>query len=145
MFHKFTFYRYASKRTLQTSVSGKGGFTLIETMLAIGLFVILALVISQGVVSTMQLSKNTAIFEKSGDLAAGQVNIVLASVTGNPATPPVSAIHLEASGYAKNLGVVAYEVIGTPDTNFGKDAYKETNFVSTNRTGFYYCGKALTS
>jgi len=142
MFHRFQNSRYTTRRT---TVSGKGGFTLIETLLAIGLLVILTLVISQGVVSTMQLSKNTAIFEKSGDLAAGQVNVVLASVTGNPANNPVAAIHLEASGYTKNLGVFTYDVAGTPNTNFGKDAYKETNYISTNRSGFYYCGKALTS
>lgn len=121
----------------------KRGFTLIETMISLALLVILVLIISQGFVSTMQLSANTALFEKSGDVAAGKVNVKLASVAV-PANP-VAAIHLEYGSYKKNIGIISYDVTGTPDTNFGVAAYKETGFAATNRTGFYYCGKKLTT
>jgi len=143
MFHRFQNNRYTFRRT---TVSGKGGFTLIETMLAIGLLVILVLVVSQGFVSTMQLSNNTGLFEKSGDSVAGQINTKLASAVINPLAIPDKAIHLEVAGsFSKNLGVYVYKVTGTPNTSYGAAAYRETGYDSTNRSGFYYCGKALTS
>ena len=135
-------YRVNLSKSLRRSY-GQRGFTLVETMISLALLVIIVLIISQGFISTMQLSANTALFEKTGNAAAGQVNVKLASVAV-PANP-VAAIHLELGSYKKNIGIISYDVTGTPNTNFGVDAYKETGFAATNRTGFYYCGKKLTT
>lgn len=116
------------------------GFTLIETVLAIGLLIILVVIVYQGFVSTIQLSANTSNFEKTGDLAAGYVNKNIASALISAPTPPLYAIHLGIGSYSKNLGVYKFKATPTPSTNYGDAAYKELSPASTNRSGFWYCG-----
>jgi prepilin-type N-terminal cleavage/methylation domain-containing protein len=139
--------RFTIHKTTQSQrCRRKRGFTLLETMLSIALLLVLTLIIYQGFVYTMQLSTNSALYSKSGTVAAGNVYSQMATTVVSSTTVPSGAIHLQfsASSY-KNLGVVGFVSAPSTSTNYGDASYREsTNLNSTNRHGFIYCGKALT-
>lgn len=124
----------------------KHGFTLIETVLALGLLMILVIIVYQGFMSTIQLSANTLNYEVTGDLAAGMANSKVATAVV-AAAPPAYAIHLDSSVFTnnrKNIGVCVYKAILVTDTNYGDTNYREAGSVaSTSRTGFWYAGTPL--
>ena len=122
--------------------SNKHGFTLIETLLAVGLLAILVVIMYQGFASTLQMSANTAKFEQAGNVAAGKANVTVAATTGNPLVPPVMGIKFGT--YGTKLGICVFKITGVPSTNFGDSQFKETMYNSTNRSGFYYSGTTLT-
>jgi len=126
----------------QSFDSSKHGFTLIETILAVGILVILVVIMYQGFASTLQISANTAKFEQAGNVAVGKANVTVAATTGNPLVPSVMGIKFGT--YDKKLGICVFRVTGVPNTNFGDSQFKETLNASTNRSGFYYSGTTLT-
>lgn len=124
----------------------KHGFTLIETVLALGILMILVIIVYQGFMSTIQLTANTLNYEATGDLAAGMANgkVATAAIV---AAPPAYAIHLGSSVFTsngKNIGVVVYKANPTTNTNYGDANYREISSASsTNRSGFWYAGTPL--
>lgn len=143
MHMRFTLFR--DKGMKCHTAGSRKGFTLLETMLSIALLVVLTLIIYQGFVATMQISKNSALYSKSGTKAGGDVYTQMATTVVNPAVAPSAAIHLQFSATSyKNLGVVLFTSVPTTNTAYGDTAFREsTTLNSTNRHGFIYCGKAL--
>lgn len=122
-------------------LSGKRGFTLIETMLAIVLLVLITVIMYKGFVTTMQLSINTSNFEQAGERASGQVNNDIAAATVDPLITPAVAIHVEAGAFEKDVGIQLYGADGNPDTGYGEAGNQEVgSFNSTNRKGFFFSG-----
>lgn len=146
---RFTILR---NKGMKSPVAGdRKGFTLLETMLSIALLLVLTIIIYQGFVATMQISKNSALYSKSGSKAAGNVYTQMATTTVDASYTPVYAIHLQYDSnnptdptHYKNLGIVLCTSSPTTNTNYGDTAFREsTTLSSTKRHGFVYCGKAL--
>ena len=133
-----------NNRMKGSSAVGRRGFTLIETMLAVGILLILSLVIYQGFSATIKYSWNTTRFEKSLITNAGAVNQKLAGSTIGTPTPSVG-IYLSWNGGAnsKVLGGQQYAI--TPlvgAINLGDSSYQEsTSLASTHQYGFSYLPK----
>lgn len=129
--------------------SRKHGFSLIETVIGMGLLLIVILIVYQGFTSTIQLSANTAKFEANGDLNAGLVSNKIASAPITPNPTPDAYLHLAGGSFTKNIGIFVCSETSKTDTNYGLEEYREVSpgpdsgFSSTNRTGFWYIGKSV--
>ena len=100
------------------------GFTLIETLLAVALLLIVVLIVYQGLAATMLFAANTSLFEKTGNIADSQANFALSG--GGTLTPGTGAVNLLCtSGYlfSLNLPVNTYSAAPVPAANFGSQAY----------------------
>ncbi|MEI8200058.1 MAG: prepilin-type N-terminal cleavage/methylation domain-containing protein [Eubacteriales bacterium] len=141
--HIFSNIKYT--KTGKYSFYHKRGFTLVETVIAIGMLLVIVIIIYQGFLSTIQLSTNTANFQKAGDLAAGSVNRKIATASITSPTPALQAIHLGSPSFNKNLGVFAFKATPSPNTNYGDEKYREVSPTpsTTSRSGFWYSGAPL--
>jgi len=138
-------FTHKSKKSvnLHKSTSVKRGFTLLETMLAVGLLVIVSLVVYQGFVSTMQLTKNTSLFEKSGNISAGVINNSLQNSNAAPSVTPSQGLFLQNSGtyaFQRVVSVTVYKAVTATNTNYGDPKYYENPTNTTNRSGFTFQG-----
>jgi prepilin-type N-terminal cleavage/methylation domain-containing protein len=134
-----------AKRIPHTSTTGRSGFTLIETLLAVGILLILSFIIYQGFVATIKYSWNTNRFEKSVVANAGTVNQKLAGSLGATPTPSVGIYlswNVGGAAKAKVLGGQKYSAVTTvASINIGAaDAkYQESaSLASTHQYGFSY-------
>jgi len=82
------------KRSHSRCRTGHRGFTLIETLLAVAILLILVLVVEEGFVSTLHIASNTALFEKTGNIADSQANAVLSNTSSvTPVTDKKVNLH----------------------------------------------------
>lgn len=129
------------KSLYRSPASGRRGFTLLETMLAVGILVILTLIVYQGFVSTMQLTKNTSLYEKSGNLSTGVINTSLQNANTAPSIAPSQGLYLDNSGtysFERVVSVTVYKGVTSVNTNYGDPLYYENSSKSTNRSGFTF-------
>lgn len=129
-------YLYVSKRSIAIKSSSRRGFTLLETLLAVAILLILTLLVFQGFAATMYIASNTSSFEKTGNVADSQANAALSNTS--TLTPSTGTINLECtSGYSfdLDLSINKYSAEPAPASNFGSQSY-----VSAHRHVFTYKG-----
>ena len=119
------------------------GFTLIETLLAVAILLILSMTIYQGFMATIKYSWNTTRFEKSVVANAGTINQKLAGNSSPTITPSVGIyLSWNYGGGSKHkvLGGQKYSAVPTVAAlNPGDSTYQESaSLSSTHQFGFSY-------
>lgn len=143
----FSISKNAYTRRRIKIASGRRGFTLIETILAIAMFTILVVIVYQGFLSTIQFSANTAKYEKSANEADSNVELALSNAVGTIQTPN-ARISLNGTyhycfpvSYNKVIPVVVFDAGPVTGQNYGIADYKEsTSPPACNRHAFTYAG-----
>jgi len=146
----FSISKNAYTRRRIKIASGRRGFTLIETILAIAMLTILVVIVWQGFLSTIQFSANTAKYEQSANMADSQAELFLSNAVGTIPTPnagiflkspssyypgPPYPLHL----YSKVIPVAVFDAVPTTVSNYGIADYKEsTSLPASNRHAFTY-------
>lgn len=124
-----------SKSTAALRSTQRRGFTLIETLLAVALLLIVVLIVYQGLATTMLFAENTSLFEQTGNEADSQANTALSG--GGSLTPTPGAVDLVCtSGYTFSLTGVPvniYSAEPVPAFYFGDEPY-----ASAHRKVFTY-------
>lgn len=140
----FSVSKNADTRRRIKITSGKKGFTLIETILAIAMLTILVVIVYQGFLSTIQFSANTAKYEQSANNADSQVELALSNA-GSTIPTPVAGIFLKSTSlyvYSKVLPVAVFDAVPTTVQNYGIADYKEsTSLPASNRHAFTYAAR----
>ena len=80
---------YIHNRSSRDSLKSKCGFTLIETMLALVLLMVVAVIISVGFMSAMKFSGDTAIYQGLANKNDGKANNILSFATPS-VTPAIT-------------------------------------------------------
>ena len=80
---------YIHNRSSRDSLKSKCGFTLIETMLALVLLMVVAVIISVGFMSAMKFSGDTAIYQGLANKNDGKANNILSYATPS-VTPAIT-------------------------------------------------------
>lgn len=136
--------RICTNRRVSSSCT-RGGFTLLETLIAVALLMIATIIVYQGFASTLQYSSNTAQFAKSAQAAEKSVKVGISAGDSLGAVSPDSALYIESitSGYSftKVLAVKEYSASPTPNVIVGDVDFQESDFVSVRRHGFAYAGR----
>lgn len=146
---------------IRLSRSSKRGFTLLETMLAVALLLIVTLIAYEGFMTTLNYAGDTALADRVSNQNAGDVYTAVGQrrnlAPGNRLAQdedasPDAAIMIKGSGYVGvyQVGVV-HSSSGMSIFSSGSELTDEATFVNTtNRHGFYYfarrcpeCGKDL--
>jgi len=144
----FSISKNAYTRRRIKIASGRRGFTLIETILAVAMLTILVVIVYQGFLSTIQFSANTAKYEKSANEADSNVELALSNAMGTIQTPN-AGISLNGTiyhfcnpvSYHKDILVVVFDAGPVTGQNYGKADYKEsTSPPACNRHAFTYAG-----
>lgn len=118
---------------------GARGFTLVESLIAVAILMVLVIMVFQGFVSTMQYSTNTARYEQSANNADSQINTALSNAS-NPT--PNAGIYLNSASFSKVIPVAVFVAQPTTATNYGVADYVETDSpASSNRHGFLYAAR----
>lgn len=128
------------------SSRARGGFTLLETLIAVALLMIATIIVYRGFASTMQYSSNTAQFAKTAQAADKSIKLNLSAGDSLGAVSPDGALYLsgnyEGTSFAKVLPVKEYSASPTPSqVVVGDGEFTESNFVSVRRHGFAYSGR----
>lgn len=122
-----------SKSTAALRSTRRRGFTLIETLLAVALLLIVVLIVYQGLATTMLFAENTSLFEQTGNKADSDANTALSNGSSNG----TGAVDLVCtSGYTfslLNLPVNTYSAEPVPAFYFGDEPY-----ASAHRKVFTY-------
>lgn len=137
---KFKIYRITSK-VKHLYAHARRGFTLLETLLAVALLLILVLIVSQGLISTMQYSANTAQYQKSGNRADSQANAILSnsgSLSAN--TAEITLTDISNGNIVNSLSIGVFSLQPTPSTGYAGSEYQEISSLdsSDNRHVFTY-------
>jgi len=121
-----------SKYSIIRRSKSRQGFTLLETLLAVAILLILTVVVYQGFLSTMHIAANTAAFEKTGNKADSQANAALAG--GTTLSPTTGKVLLTSTnGFNLELNINAYSAEPAPAATFGGQSS-----VSAHRHVFTY-------
>ena len=137
-------FKHSKNTNTNSHVHHRQGFTLIETMLAVAILLVLSMAIYQGFMATIKYTWNTALFEKSVVSNAGTINLKLATTPAASITPSVG-IYLSwtdpgiAHGF-KVLGGQKYSAVPTvASINLGDSTYQEIpSLAATHQKGFSY-------
>jgi len=115
-----------SKSTAALRSTRRRGFTLIETLLAVALLLIVVLIVYQGLATTMLFAENTSLFEQTGNNADSDANTVLSgggSLTPDPGEYEV-ILTCTLYPFSLTLPVNIYSATPTPPAaNFGSQKY----------------------
>jgi len=137
-------FKHSENTNANSRVHHRQGFTLIETMLAVAILLVLSMAIYQGFMATIKYTWNTALFEKSVVSNAGTINLKLASTPAASITPSVG-IYLSWSDTSiayghKVLGGQKYSAVPTvASINLGDSTYQESlSLAATHQKGFSY-------
>ena len=113
------------------------GFTLLETLLAVAILLILVGIVYQGIVSTMRFSANTAAFEKAANEAESQANAVLSKTASLAASGTGTVILTDLTGTVipniPTLSISQYSAEPPPPMNYGS-----TPYAAAHRNVFIY-------
>ena len=115
-----------SKSTDALRSTRRRGFTLIETLLAVALLLIVVLIVYQGLATTMLFAENTSLFEQTGNIADSDANTVLSGGGSLTPVPGGEVILRCTSGYTFSLTlfVNTYSATPTPPAApFGSQKY----------------------
>lgn len=127
------------------SLSSRRGFTLLETMIAVALMLIITIITYQGFMSSLQYSGNTAMFEKTSQAAVKDANLAIGA--GNIASGFDEGLFLQNSSgtYSQVIRVNTYDVKLVPTLVSGDPAYDESaQHAATNRYSFHYVVRPCT-
>ncbi len=135
--------------------SSKRGFTLLETMLAVALLLIVTLIAYEGFLTTLNYAGDTALADRVANQNAGDVYKAVGAKSHGGSYGGSSgsgAVMIKGNGY---VGVYQVGVVnsssGMSVFSSGSEYTDDASFVNTtNRHGFYYaartcpkCGKEL--
>lgn len=126
--------------------SSRNGFTLLETMIAVALMLIISSIVYKGFMSSMQYSGNTAMFEKTAQQADEDANLAFGAGNIPGGTTDEGLYLADASGtYNQVIRVNTYDVKLTPSLPSGNPAYYEGSQTrATNRFAFHYVVRPCT-
>ena len=127
--------------------SSKRGFTLLETMLAVALLLIVTLISYEGFMTTLNYAGDTALAERVSNVNAGKcyenMGKTTAGVTGGTST---TALMIDGPGYKGVIQVHAFvENTGMSIFSAGSAFTDDASFsATTNRHGFTYVARNCT-
>ena len=132
-----------ANRTQTVKLRKKTGFSLLETMLAVALLLIVSLIVYQGLASTIKVSGNTALYERTGKEAASDANTILnsTSVAGyTPSSGQITMTRTDAPASAPvTLSVDKYSLSPSVPFRFSDVDVNDTSSpTSTHRQVFRY-------
>ena len=125
--------------------SSKRGFTLLETMLAVALLLIVTLIAYEGFMTTLNYAGDTALAERVSNVNAGncykQMGKTTAGITGGTSS---TAIMIKGQDYTGVIQVHAFnESSGMSIFSAGSAYTDDASFsATTNRHGFTYVARA---
>ncbi|MBN1892370.1 MAG: prepilin-type N-terminal cleavage/methylation domain-containing protein [Clostridiales bacterium] len=118
----------------------RGGFTLLEIMIAVALMLIVTIVVYRGFMASLQYTSNTVQFEKAAQAGVEEVNYDHSS--GNSADTNDKGLYLDDGTLDPIvLRVGQVQDSQTPIIVSGEAAFEEndsTSFAASNRKVFYY-------
>lgn len=123
--------------------TSKRGFTLLETMLAVALLLIVTLIAYEGFMTTLNYAGDTALADRVSNQNAGVVyQQVGAQANGGAGSPSASsgAVMVQGNGYVGVFQVgVVHSTSGMSVFSNGSEYTDDSSFINTtNRHGFYY-------
>ncbi len=121
--------------------ASKRGFTLLETMLAVALMLIVTLIAYEGFMTTLNYAGDTALAERVSNENAGNCYKTMGEQTASlHAGSTTTAIMVSGSGYKGVFQVYAFSQEGGMSVfSSGSSFTDDANFLNTtNRHGFVY-------
>jgi type II secretory pathway pseudopilin PulG len=141
---KFLRNRVCEQKSI-SPIRTRGGFTLLETLIAVALLMVATVIVYQGFSSTLQYSSNTAQFAKSAQIADKSVKQGISAGDTMGAVAPDGSIVISGSYgaglFSQPLAVKEYSSKPIPVVIVGNVDYQESDFNSVNRHGFSYAGR----
>ena len=124
--------------------SSKRGFTLLETMLAVALLLIVTLISYEGFMTTLNYAGDTALAERVSNVNAGKCYETMGkSTTGVTGGNSSTALLISGPGYTGVIQVHAFvENTGMSIFSSGSAFTDDASFkATTNRHGFTYVAR----
>lgn len=124
--------------------SSKRGFTLLETMLAVALLLIVTLISYEGFMTTLNYAGDTALAERVSNVNAGNCYKTMGQdTTGISGGNSTTALMIKGQGYTGVIQVHAFvENSGMSIFSSGSAYTDDANFsATTNRHGFTYVAR----
>jgi prepilin-type N-terminal cleavage/methylation domain-containing protein len=127
------------------SLSSRRGFTLLETMIAVALMLIVTIITYQGFMSSLQYSGNTAMFEKTSQAAVKDANLAIGAGNYKGTSDEGLLLQNSSGTYSQVLRVNTYDIKLVPTLVSGDPAYDESaQHAATNRYSFHYVVRPCT-
>ena len=126
--------------------SSKRGFTLLETMLAVALLLIVSLISYEGFMTTLNYAGDTALADRVSNVNAGYVYKTMGASTASlHGGTSDKALMIKGPGYTGVIQGHAFEESGGFSVFSSGSAYTDdSNFSSTtDRHGFTYVARAF--
>lgn len=117
------------------------GFTLLETVLAVALMLIITIIIYQGFMSTLQYSGNTAMFERTAQNNSKSANAHIGAGTANGGVSDEGIYLVNSSKTFSQVIRVNTTDLTASDTDwsYGDAAFNESSqSAATHRFSFHY-------
>lgn len=125
--------------------ASKRGFTLLETMLAVALLLIVTLMAYEGFMATLNYAGDTALADRVSNVNAGEAYKKMGAATGNgySSGSGSQAIMIEGPSYKSVFQIESYSQTGGMSIfSAGSSLTDETTFLNTtNRHGFNYLAR----
>ena len=125
--------------------SSKRGFTLLETMLAVALLLIVTLMAYEGFMATLNYAGDTALADRVSNQNAGEAYKTMGAATGSGFSTGTGtqAIMIEGPSYKSVFQIESYAHTGGMSIfSQGSSLTDEASFLSTtNRHGFNYLAR----
>ncbi|MBP5416337.1 MAG: prepilin-type N-terminal cleavage/methylation domain-containing protein [Clostridiales bacterium] len=125
--------------------SSKRGFTLLETMLAVALLLIVTLISYEGFMTTLNYAGDTALADRVSNVNAGNCYKTMGQATSSlHGGTSSNALMIKGPGYTGVIQVHAFEESGGFSVFSSGSAYTDdSNFsATTDRHGFVYVARA---
>jgi len=127
---------------ISTAHASKRGFTLLETIIAVALMMIVTIIVYRGFMSSLQYSANTIEFERTAQAAVDDVNSAFSAGNTSGGSSDEGLFVITNSGaYKQVLRVNTIADSQSPDLVIGDAEFNETgavNAAATNRHAFFY-------
>ncbi len=143
-----------ASRFLHHSTDSKGtrssrkGFTLLETIIAVALMMIVTIIVYRGFMSSLQYSANTVEFERTAQAAVNDVNSAFSAGNSSGGSSDEGLFVVTNSGsYSQVLRVNTVTDSQNPDLIIGDTEFNEqgaNSAAATNRHGFFYVVRPCT-
>jgi len=121
------------------------GFTLLETMIAVALMLIVSIIVYKGFMSSLQYTSNTVAFEKTSQVAVKNANSAFGAGNANGGSSDEGLYLVGSGSYSQVIRVNTYDVKLTPSLISGNPDYSETTqTAATHRFAFHYVVRPCT-